>query len=97
MDYPAGTPDIDGLKACVAGYVCRREMSDTPNDEIVIGMDLEDVRKRFENIGGTEEEFRQLVAEAEKAVTNDLQSPVVRQGIWAEANRFEKESFPLQN
>jgi hypothetical protein len=41
-------------------------MSDTPTTKIAIGMELEDVRKRFENIGGTREEFRQLVAEAPK-------------------------------
>jgi hypothetical protein len=58
-------------------------------------MDLEDVRKRFENIGGTEEEFRQLVAEAEKAVTNDLQSPAVREEIWAEAKRFQRVAILL--
>jgi hypothetical protein len=91
---PGDTLVMDALKAHVAGYVCRREMTDTPNDEITIGMDLEAVRKPFENIGGTEEESRQMVAETEKAVTNDLQSSAVREEIWAEAKRFEKEIFP---
>jgi hypothetical protein len=85
---------LDNLKADVAGYICRREMSELPNDQIAIGSDLEDALNWYRRRSGTEEEFRQLVVEAENAVTKDLQSSTVREEIWAEAKRFEKEIFP---
>lgn len=88
---------IDAIKVKVAGYVCRRELSELPNDRIAIGSDIAGARDWYQrHIGGTEEGFQQLVDDAEKAVTKDLQSSAVREEIWAEAKRFRQEIFPAK-
>ncbi len=82
-------------KADLAGFVCRREMTDSPNDEIAIERDLAHCRARFDkHIGGEDKAFKLFVAEAERLLLEDLKSPFIREEIWAEAKRFEKEIFP---
>jgi len=89
--------DVVAAKADVAGYVCRREMTDSPNDKIAIEKDLEHCRKRFDkHIGGDDEAFKKFVAEAERLLLEDLKSPQVREEIWEEAKRFEMEVFPTR-
>jgi hypothetical protein len=80
---------------CVAGYVCRREMSDEPNDGVAINMDVDSARPWYqEHVGGTEQEFQKVIVEAEDALLKDLKDTLVRAGVLAEAKRFEKEIFP---
>jgi hypothetical protein len=87
--------DVVAAKANLAGFVCRREMTDSPNDKIAIEKDLESCRKRFDKcIGGDDEVFQLFVAEAEGLLLEDLKSLSIREEIWTEAKRFEKEIFP---
>jgi hypothetical protein len=95
VSWTCPASDIDNIKVSVAGYVCRRELSELPNDRIAIGSDIAGARDWYlRHIGGTEEGFQQLVDDAEKAVTRDLQSSTVREEIWAEAKRFRQEILP---
>ena len=85
----------DYVKACVAGYVCRREMSDEPNDGVAINMDVDSGRPWYqEHVGGTEKEFQKVIVEADRSILADLKSSAVRAEIWAAAKRFEEEIFP---
>lgn len=85
----------DYVKACVAGYVCRREMSDEPNDGVAIDMDVDSARPWYQiHVGGTEEAFQKVIVEAEDVVVKDLKDTAARAGVLAEANRFEREIFP---
>ena len=62
---------------------------------IAVLKDIEGARDWFERCVGTgDESFKSVVAEAEKAVTNDLHSPATREEIWKEARRFQQEIFP---
>jgi hypothetical protein len=86
--------DVVTAKADIAGFICRREMTDSPNDAVAIEMDLASCRKRFDkHIGGDDEAFKQFVAEAERVLLEDLKSPQIREVIWAEAKHFEEEVF----
>lgn len=70
-------------------------MSDTPNDAIAIGSDIDGAREWFdEHVGTGDETFNAAVTKAEQAVADDLQSPAVRKEILAEAKRFQEEIFP---
>jgi hypothetical protein len=84
------TSVIAALKANIAGHICRREMSNSPNDEIAIGMDIEGCRKWFDD----DASFKAALQDAERDLLEDLKSPVVVEGIWEEARRFVKEIFP---
>jgi hypothetical protein len=89
---------IDYVKVCVAGYVCRREVSDEPNDGVAINMDADSARPWYqEHVGGTEKEFQKVIVEAELSIVQDLQDTAVRAGVLAEAKRFQREIFPAQN
>ncbi len=93
--YGENTSAIDNIKASVAGYIVRREMSEEPNDEIAISMDIDGARDWFDrHVGTGDEDFKKCIAEAEEAVLEDLQSPAVKKEIWAEAHRFQQEIFP---
>jgi hypothetical protein len=87
--------DVVVAKACLGGFICRREMTDSPNDAVAIEKDLARCRVRFDkHIGGGDEAFKLFVADAERLLLEDLKSPSVKDEIWAEAKRFEKEIFP---
>jgi hypothetical protein len=86
---------VAAVKAHLGGFVCRREMSDTPNDEIAIGTDIDGCRNWWmQHKLGSEEIFQAALAKAEAEIMQDLKSPAVRAEIQAEANRFMKEIFP---
>ena len=86
---------MEYFKPCVAGYVCRREISDTPNEAIAIGSDIDGAREWFdEHVGTGDEAFNAAVTKAEQAVADDLQSPAVGKEIRAEAKRFQEDIFP---
>jgi len=58
-DEPRGGFDAEVAKANLAGFICRREMSDTPNDEIAISADFAVCRERFNRyIGAGEDAFK---------------------------------------
>ena len=58
-DEPRGGFDAEVAKANLAGFICRREMSDTPNDEIAISADFAVSRERFNrHIGAGEDAFK---------------------------------------
>jgi hypothetical protein len=85
---------IDYVKASVAGYVCRREMSDTPNDSVAITLDIDFARDWYQKrVGGTEAEFQKVIVEAERSILQDLKDPAVQAGVLAEAYRFQNEIF----
>jgi hypothetical protein len=92
---PVSCSIVDGIKPHIGGYICRRELSGSPNDEIAIGMDLEGCRAWFDRCVGTgDAEFAAALQEAELEILEDLKSPIVVQGIWSEAGRFVREIFP---
>ena len=94
-DEPRGGFDAGVAKANLAGFICRREMSDTPNDEIAISAVFAVCRERFNrHIGAGEDAFKLLIKDVEKELLEDLWSPQTRREIWAEAKSFEKEVFP---
>lgn len=98
----AWTPAIGGsvvahIKARIGGFVCRRELSDEPNDNIAIEMDLQGAREYFDQTVGTgDDAFKQAVEDAEREILEDLQSQSVVDELWAEAKRFVKEVFQPQ-
>jgi hypothetical protein len=61
-DEPCVPFSVEVAKADLAGFICRREMSDTPNDEIAIGSDLATCRERFDrHIGTGDDAFKALL------------------------------------
>ncbi|VVB53001.1 Uncharacterised protein [uncultured archaeon] len=94
-DEPVGGFTGETAKADLAGFICRREMTDSPNDEIAISSDIATCRGRFDRYIGTgDEAFKKLLKDVEAALLVDLKSPSIRAEIWAEAKRFEKQIFP---
>ena len=103
----SSAPVLDVLKANIGGYICRRELSAFPNDEIAIGMDLQGAREWFDcqqnqpvstfSIGAGDAAFKVALEDAERAILQDLEFPFVVQDIWSEARRFVKEIFPAPN
>jgi hypothetical protein len=85
---------VNSVAAFLAGYICRREMSHIPNNEICIGADRYACRVWFDRWVGTGDiGFEVALEDAEKAILEDLNSPEVRKDIWAEARRCG-EIFP---
>ncbi|MGD0908540.1 MAG: SEC-C metal-binding domain-containing protein [Candidatus Acidiferrales bacterium] len=85
---------VDSLKANIGGYICRRKLSDDPNDQTAIEMDLYSAREWFDkNVGTGDEAFKAAIAEAEAEILVDLKSESVVAEIWDAANRFVKEVF----
>jgi hypothetical protein len=83
------------MKAHIAGYIVRRELSGSPNDAIAIESDLDGCRNWYEkNVGGDEAAFSSAVAEAERELLIDLRSPKTRREIWNESRRFVAVIFP---
>jgi hypothetical protein len=92
---PNGGFSLANLKADIAGYIVRRELSGEPNDHIAIERDLNEARERFDKYVGTgDDAFNALVVEAEAEILIDLRSPAIRHEIWEEARQFVKEVFP---
>jgi hypothetical protein len=86
---------IAEIKAHIAGYIVRREMSGWPNDTTAIESDLDGCRNWYENnFGGDEAAFNAAVGEAEHEILIDLRSPKTRREIWDEARRFVAVIFP---
>jgi hypothetical protein len=86
---------VDSVKPHIGGYICRRELSGSPNDQIAIEMDLQSCRNWFDrNVGTGDEAFKIAIAGAEAEILFDLKSQSVVNGIWAEAHRFVQEIFP---
>jgi hypothetical protein len=95
-DEPLGCFGVDAAKADLAGFICRREMSDTPNDEIAISSDLAQCRERFDrHIGGGDDAFNGLIGHAERSILTDLKSPQVQHEIRQMGRQFEREVFPI--
>jgi hypothetical protein len=85
---------VEGIKPHIGGYICRRELSGSPNDKIAIGMDLQGAREWFEqNVGTGDEAFQNALEDAEREILKDLRSPATRHQIWDEARRFVREIF----
>lgn len=83
------------MKAHIAGYIVRRELSGSPNDAVAIESDLDGSRNWYENnVRGDEVTFNAAVAEAEREILVDLRSPKIRREIWDEARKFVSEIFP---
>lgn len=89
------TADITAvLKAHIGGFVFRERLSDTPNDEIAIGSDLDGARVFYtQRVGGTGEDFQKAIAEAKAQILVELQSPAFREEVWSVAKEFEREAF----
>jgi preprotein translocase subunit SecA len=86
---------IPNIKANIAGYVVRRELSKYPNDQIAVEKDLEDARSWFDQkVGASEEAFQRVIQQAEREILQDLQDPKVVEELWQEAARFVAEVFP---
>jgi hypothetical protein len=95
-DPPAGF-SLQAAKADIAGFICRREMTDNPNDQTAIQMDISTCRDAFDrSIGSGDAAFAAFLEQAEQSILQDLKSPLVQQQIWAEARRFEAAVFPIQ-
>lgn len=91
---PNGGSILSNIKAFLAGYIARRELSDSPNDHIAVGMDLQNCRDWFDrHVGTGDDAFKQVVADAEREILEDLKSQIVVGEMWAEAKRFVKEVF----
>jgi SEC-C motif len=89
-----GSSVVANLKANIAGYVCRRELTDSPNDHIAIERDLQDARNWFDrHVGTGDDAFKAAIAEAEAEILLDLKSQSVVDEIWSEAKRFVEEVF----
>jgi hypothetical protein len=64
-DEPVGGFSVETAKADLAGFICRRVMTDTPNDEIAIGADLAVCRERFDRyIGSSDDAFKHFIGDA---------------------------------
>lgn len=86
---------IAEMKAAIAGYIVRRELSGKPNDQTAIESDLDNCRNWFyQNVGEDETAFNTAVRDAEDEILIDLRSPKTRHEIWAEARRFVNDVFP---
>ena len=86
---------VSNIKADIAGFICRRELTKHPNDRIAIESDLETARYWFDqNVGTGDEAFQSAVQQAEREILEDLKSETVVLEIWAEAQRFMDEIFP---
>jgi hypothetical protein len=93
-DEPDGF-SVETAKADLAGFICRRVMTETPNDEIAIGADLAVCRERFDRyIGGGDDAFNSFIGHAERSILTDLKSPKVQQEIRQMGKQFEREIFP---
>jgi hypothetical protein len=89
-----GSSIVANVKASIAGFVIRRELSDEPNDHIAVEMDLQTCRDWFDkNVGAGDDAFKSAIAEAESEILADLKSKSVVTEIWAEAKRFVEEVF----
>jgi hypothetical protein len=94
-DEPPGLVSLAVAKADIAGFICRREMTDHPNDQTVIQMDIATCRGGFDrSIGAGDAAFAALLQAAEQRILPDLKSRQVREEIRAEARRFEAVFFP---
>lgn len=94
VDWTPGGSAVANLKAFIGGYICRRELTDKPNDHIAIESDLDGAWNWYKrNIGTSREAFQKAIEEAERELVKDLRSPAVRRAIWNEAHRFAREIF----
>lgn len=101
VEYVLSTDSVlEYFMPCVAGYVCRRELTDSPNDELAISSDIDNARRWFDKHVGTGDKdfddanFELAIEDAEDAVVKDLRSPAIGRGVRAEAKRFREEIFP---
>jgi hypothetical protein len=91
----AGRSTVHQIKPQIAGFICRRELSGFPNDEVAIKTDVELCREWFdEHVGTGEDAFNAVLKDAECEILIDLRSPKTRHEIWAEARRVVAEIFP---
>jgi hypothetical protein len=89
-----GVSVVAQIKGHIGGFICRREMSDQPNDPIAVEMDLHSCRQWFdENVRTGDDVFKVAVAEAEAEILLDLESESVVDEIWAETQTFVEEVF----
>ena len=94
---PIGGSIVANIKAHLGGYICRRELSDSPNESIAVEMDLQTCREWFDkDVGTGEEAFQKALQDAEHEILEDLKSPQVLAEIWMEAERFVREVFQPQ-
>jgi hypothetical protein len=92
---PADCTLVNRMKASIAGYICRRELSGWPNDLTAIESDLDSCRNWYaNNVGGEEAAFNAAVQDAGRELLIDLRSPKTRREIWEEARRVVAEIFP---
>jgi hypothetical protein len=83
------------LKAKIGGIVFREMLSDTPNDEAAIFLDMKGARRWFqEQVGADEDAFRASIAIARAAILDDLKSPEFRELAFRTAKEFQREVFP---
>jgi hypothetical protein len=91
----AGRSTVLQIKPQIAGFICRRELSGFPNDEVAIKIDVELCRDWFDkHVGTGEGAFNAVLRDAEREILVDLRSPKTRREIWGEARRFDDEIFP---
>jgi hypothetical protein len=89
---------VEAAKADLAGFICRREMSDTPDDEIAISSDLAQCREHFDRyIGGDDDAFVSFIGHAERSILTDLKSPKVQQEIRQMGSNLNAKSSRHQN
>jgi len=95
FDNPVNATLTAMLKANIAGFVFREQVSDSPNDEIAIGVDMQAARQCYAAYGGrTEEGFQRAVAEARQEIVDELRSLEFQKLVWETAKEFGQTVFP---
>ena len=88
----------DILKMHIGGFIFREVLSDEPNDNVAISMDVDGARRWHQSeIGGTEKEFQEVIAQARKEILADLKSEEFKKLVWDTAKEFADAVFPKPN
>jgi len=81
-------------KMNIGGFVFREVLTDLPNDEIAIGVDMDAAWKWYQtHVGLDEDAFQRSVETTRQEIIKDLRSPKFRQLAWEIAREFEHEIF----
>jgi hypothetical protein len=81
------------LKPFIASFIFREKLA-VPNDEIAIGMDMDDARQWFDEYVGTGDAgFDAAFKESRDEIIKDLRSPAFKKKAWDTAREFSREVF----
>jgi hypothetical protein len=91
---PKGGSVIAIVKSFIGGFRFRELLSDTPNDEIAIGMDMDNCRTWFDAyVGIGDAGFDLAIEVAKDEISMDLRQPEFRKLAWDTAREFERKVF----